>query len=96
MEFAFILIAFTFGLGLKLIGLPPMIGYLIAGFALNYLGFQSTDSLQTIANLGITLMLFTIGLKLNVRDLYKKEKFYSLIFSIVQRFANCQVYNCRK
>ncbi|MFT6993039.1 MAG: putative Kef-type K+ transport protein [Paraglaciecola sp.] len=50
-----------------------MIGYLFAGFALNYLGFQSTDSLQTIANLGITLMLFTIGLKLNVRDLYKKE-----------------------
>jgi glutathione-regulated potassium-efflux system ancillary protein KefC len=73
MEFAFILIAFICGLGLKLIGLPPMIGYLIAGFALNYLGFQSTDALQTIANLGITLMLFTIGLKLNVRDLYKKE-----------------------
>lgn len=73
MEFAFILVAFTCGFGLKLIGLPPMIGYLFAGFALNYLGFQSTDSLQTIANLGITLMLFTIGLKLNVRDLYKKE-----------------------
>ena len=73
MEFVFILLAFICGLGLKLIGLPPLIGYLIAGFALNYLGFQSTDSLQTIANLGITLMLFTIGLKLNVRDLYKKE-----------------------
>jgi glutathione-regulated potassium-efflux system ancillary protein KefC len=73
MEFAFILIAFTCGFGLKLIGLPPMIGYLIAGFALNYFGFESTDSLQTIANLGITLMLFTIGLKLDIRDLYKKE-----------------------
>jgi predicted Kef-type K+ transport protein len=73
MEFAFILIAFICGLGLKLIGLPPMIGYLIAGFALNYFGFESTDALQVIANLGITLMLFSIGLKLNVRDLYKKE-----------------------
>jgi predicted Kef-type K+ transport protein len=73
MEFAFILIAFICGLGLKLVGLPPLIGYLIAGFALNYLGFQSSDGLQTIANLGITLMLFTIGLKLNIRDLYKKE-----------------------
>jgi predicted Kef-type K+ transport protein len=73
MEFAFILLAFTCGLGIKLASLPPLIGYLIAGFALNYLGFQSTDALQTIANLGITLMLFTIGLKLNVRDLYKKE-----------------------
>lgn len=73
MEFAFILLAFICGLGFKILGLPPLIGYLIAGFALNYLGFQSTEALQTIANLGITLMLFTIGLKLNVRDLYKKE-----------------------
>jgi predicted Kef-type K+ transport protein len=73
MEFAFIVVAFVCGLGMKLIGLPPLIGYLIAGFTLNYFGFHSTDTLQTIANLGITLMLFTIGLKLNVRDLYKKE-----------------------
>jgi glutathione-regulated potassium-efflux system ancillary protein KefC len=83
MEFAFILLAFICGLGLKLVGLPPMIGYLIAGFALNYLGFQSTDSLQTIANLGITLMLFSIGLKLNVRDLYKKEVWLGSIFHAV-------------
>ncbi|WP_299074306.1 cation:proton antiporter family protein [uncultured Paraglaciecola sp.] len=73
MEFAFILLAFICGLCLKLVGLPPLIGYLIAGFALNYLGFQSTDALQSIASLGITLMLFTIGLKLKVSDLYKKE-----------------------
>uniref|UniRef100_UPI0026067F71 cation:proton antiporter domain-containing protein n=1 Tax=uncultured Paraglaciecola sp. TaxID=1765024 RepID=UPI0026067F71 len=73
MEFAFILLAFSCGLGLKLVGLPPLIGYLIAGFALNYLGFHSSDALQSIADLGITLMLFTIGLKLKVSDLYKKE-----------------------
>jgi predicted Kef-type K+ transport protein len=73
MEFAFILLAFFCGFALKLINLPPLIGYLIAGFALNYLGFESTESLQVVANLGITLMLFTIGLKLNIRDLYKKE-----------------------
>ncbi|MGS2720123.1 cation:proton antiporter domain-containing protein [Paraglaciecola aestuariivivens] len=73
MEFAFILLAFFCGFALKQINLPPLIGYLAAGFALNYLGFESTDALQSIANLGITLMLFTIGLKLNVRDLYKTE-----------------------
>ncbi len=73
MEFAFILLAFLCGFALKQINLPPLIGYLAAGFALNYLGFNSTDALSNIANLGITLMLFTIGLKLNVRDLYKKE-----------------------
>jgi glutathione-regulated potassium-efflux system ancillary protein KefC len=83
MEFAFILLAFICGLGLKMVGLPPLIGYLIAGFTLNYLGFHSTDALQTIANLGITLMLFTIGLKLNVRDLYKKEIWLGSIFHSV-------------
>jgi predicted Kef-type K+ transport protein len=83
MEFAFILLAFICGLALKLVGLPPLIGYLIAGFTLNYLGFHSTDALQTVANLGITLMLFTIGLKLNVRDLYKKEVWLGSIFHSV-------------
>ncbi|MDU0355101.1 cation:proton antiporter [Paraglaciecola aquimarina] len=73
MEFAFILLAFIFGLGLKLLKLPTLIGYLLAGFAAQHFGFSTSDNLQNIANLGITLMLFTIGLKLNVRDLYKKE-----------------------
>ncbi|MFT2090855.1 cation:proton antiporter [Paraglaciecola sp. 2405UD69-4] len=73
MEFAFILLAFACGFGAKLLGLPTLIGYLTAGFVLNYLGYKSTEDLQTLADLGITLMLFTIGLKLNVRDLLKKE-----------------------
>ncbi|MEP0354962.1 MAG: cation:proton antiporter family protein [Paraglaciecola sp.] len=73
MEFAFILLAFACGFGAKLLGLPTLIGYLAAGFVLNYLGFESTDNLQNLANLGITLMLFSIGLKLNVQDLLKKE-----------------------
>jgi glutathione-regulated potassium-efflux system ancillary protein KefC len=84
MEFAFIVVAFVCGLGMKLIGLPPLIGYLVAGFALNSLGFHTTDALQTIADLGITLMLFTIGLKLNVHDLYKKEVWLgSIIHSVL-------------
>ena len=73
MEFAFILLAFICGLALKLVGLPTLIGYLLAGFALNYFQFTASESLQSIANFGITLMLFTIGLKLNVKDLYKPE-----------------------
>ena len=57
----------------KSFSLPPSIGYLFAGFLLHFLGFQADDSIYTLANLGITLMLFTIGLKLNVKDLIKKE-----------------------
>lgn len=73
MEFAFVLCAFSFGLIVKLIGLPPLIGFLAAGFTLNFLGFQADSSLQVLADLGITLLLFTIGLKLNIRDLCKRE-----------------------
>ena len=57
----------------KAIKLPPSIGFLIAGFALNFLGYEADDSLVILSNLGITLMLFTIGLKLNVKSLFKNE-----------------------
>jgi predicted Kef-type K+ transport protein len=79
MEFLFLLIAFVFGLGFRFIGLPPLIGYLIAGFVLNAWGFENNASLQQIADLGITIMLFTIGLKLNINDLLKREIWLSSI-----------------
>jgi len=73
MDFIWILFAFTCGLAVRLLTMPPLIGYLIAGFALNFMGFQPAVSLNALADLGITLMLFTIGLKLNVKDLFKAE-----------------------
>jgi len=72
-DFIWILFAFGCGMAAKSLSLPPSIGYLFAGFLLHFLGFQADDSIYTLANLGITLMLFTIGLKLNVKDLIKKE-----------------------
>ncbi|GAA5317731.1 MAG: cation:proton antiporter [Candidatus Pelagadaptatus aseana] len=73
MDFLWIFVAFIFGLGVRMINLPPMIGYLLAGFVLHYAGVEPDEQLETLANLGITLMLFTIGLKLNVKDLFKPE-----------------------
>lgn len=73
MDFIWILFAFTCGLAAKTVNLPPSIGFLIAGFSLNFLGYQADDSLTILSNLGITLMLFTIGLKLNVKSLFKNE-----------------------
>lgn len=72
-DFIWILFAFALGLSAKTIALPPSIGYLAAGFILHYLGYSANEGLQTLADLGITLMLFTIGLKLNIRDLAKTE-----------------------
>ncbi|BFT30358.1 cation:proton antiporter [Alteromonas sp. D210916BOD_24] len=73
MEYVFLLFAFVCGLTVKLIGIPPLVGYLVAGFLLNFAGYSLTDDLTQIANLGITIMLFTIGLKLNIRDLSRRE-----------------------
>ena len=52
-------------------GLPPLVGYLIAGFVLNALGFEDHVKLAAIGDLGVTLLLFTIGLKLNVHSLLR-------------------------
>ncbi len=73
MDFIWILFAFACGYVCRLIQLPPLIGFLAAGFLLNALGFEADSSLQLLADLGITLMLFTVGLKLNVYQLLKKE-----------------------
>lgn len=73
MEFIWIFFAFICGLLTRLISLPPSIGYLAAGFILHAIGFQADALVTELANIGITLMLFTIGLKLNINDLLKKE-----------------------
>ncbi len=65
--------AFAFGLALTRIGLPPMVGFLVAGFAYNMAGLTPPNGLDFVADLGITLLLFSIGLKLDVRGLLKPE-----------------------
>lgn len=74
-------IAFAFGLGLvaRYIGLPPLIGYLGAGFALaaldDQLGIGKQDSviLAHLSHLGVLLLLFTVGLKLKLSNLVRPE-----------------------
>ncbi|WP_432473564.1 cation:proton antiporter [Amphritea sp. HPY] len=79
MDFIWILFAYFCGLSLKIIGLPPLIGFLLAGFLLHFLGIEPTASLDTLADLGITLMLFTIGLKLHIGDLLRREVWASTL-----------------
>lgn len=73
MDPTFIAIAFACGLAVYLIKLPPLIGFLAAGFVLNAMGYESNATLETVANLGVTLLLFSIGLKLDIKTLLKKE-----------------------
>ena len=68
-----ILIAFIFGFAVYRVGLPPLVGYLIAGFALQALGVQGGENLEAIADMGVMLLLFTIGLKLKLKTLARPE-----------------------
>lgn len=70
---AWIAIAFAFGLLFKQIKLPPMVGFLVAGFVLNFFGAESDQFLRAVADLGVTLLLFTIGLKLRLNTLIRPE-----------------------
>lgn len=78
-EAIWISFAFIIGLLSKGVGLPPLVGYLAAGFMLSGLSSVSsisaepTDVLAHIAHLGVLLLLFTVGLKLKLRSIVSPE-----------------------
>lgn len=78
-EATWIAFAFVMGLAARAYGLPPLIGYLGAGFALagvgEHLGIGPHDSaaLTHIAHVGVLLLLFTVGLKLKLSNLVRRE-----------------------
>ena len=72
-DVVWISLAFALGLSARAIGLPPLVGFLATGFLLNAQGVTSSDMLQKLADLGITLLLFTVGLKLNLRTLARPQ-----------------------
>lgn len=66
-------LAFLSGLLAKRFSLPPLIGFLAAGFMLNTFDItEGSQAMEVAASIGIMLLLFTIGLKLNVKDLFEK------------------------
>lgn len=78
-EAIWISFAFALGLVVKGIGLPPLVGYLAAGFVLSGIStatdipIEATNVLEHIAHLGVLLLLFTVGLKLKLRSIVSPE-----------------------
>jgi predicted Kef-type K+ transport protein len=72
-DVSWIALAFFLGFLARLINLPPLVGFLATGFVLNYLGIAGGETLQKLADLGITLLLFTVGLKLNLKVLIRPQ-----------------------
>ena len=65
--------AFVFGAIAGRVGLPPLVGFLIAGFVLKGFDIEGGDFLARVSDIGVTLLLFTIGLKLKLKSLAKPE-----------------------
>ncbi len=75
-------LAFVAGAVFSSVGLPPLLGFLLAGFAGNMLGYGSLESLAPIADAGILILLFTIGLKLDPLDLKPRYVWGSALLHI--------------
>lgn len=73
MDALWILIAFVFGFVARQIGLPPLVGFLAAGFLLNRLNIEGGEAIENVADWGVYLLLFSIGLKLQIRSLLRPQ-----------------------
>ena len=73
--------AFFFGLAVRQIGLPPLVGFLAAGFAINAaaprigLPSEAGPILEQLSHLGVLLLLFSVGLKLRLGQLAQPQVF---------------------
>jgi glutathione-regulated potassium-efflux system ancillary protein KefC len=73
MELLWIGTAYAVGLVASRLFLPPLVGYLVAGYLLNLLGVRPYAPLEQLAETGILLLLFTVGLKLRLSALARRE-----------------------
>lgn len=99
LEAVWIGFAFIVGLFARSIGLPTLVGYLAAGFviaaATPYLALPDHGQgiIEHVAHLGVLLLLFSVGLKLNARSLAKPEVLgvgiIHFIVTVIVLFAVC-------
>jgi Kef-type K+ transport system membrane component KefB/voltage-gated potassium channel Kch len=74
MEFAqialLLVVAAIAGIFARLLKQPLLLGYLFAGFVLSYLGLVShSATFSGLGQIGVTLLLFLLGLEMNLGDL---------------------------
>jgi glutathione-regulated potassium-efflux system ancillary protein KefC len=66
-------VAFLLGFAARQVRLPPLVGFLGAGFVLHAAGLEGGQTIREVADLGVTLLLFTIGLNLRIKGLIRPE-----------------------
>ena len=81
-----ILVALVFGLGMTRLKQPPILGYIIAGLILGPSGLafvENRDQVSLLAEMGVLLLLFVIGIELNLRT-FKKVWLVTSLATILQ------------
>ena len=73
MEILWLGLAYVLGMFLQALRLPPLVGYLAAGLALYAFGVEGGEVLHEIGHLGVLLLLFTVGLHLRVKSIFRPE-----------------------
>jgi predicted Kef-type K+ transport protein len=66
-------VAFALGFVARRLGQPPLLGFLAAGFVLELLGARPDTALEELSDVGVKLMLFGIGLKLDLRTIVRPQ-----------------------
>lgn len=61
------------GLLASALRLPPLVGFLAAGFVLGGAGAEPVPLLEVVADTGVTVLLFGVGLKIDLRTLLRRE-----------------------
>ncbi len=99
LEAVWIGFAFIVGLFARSIGLPTLVGYLTAGFVIAaatpylLLPDHGQGIIEHVAHLGVLLLLFSVGLKLNARSLAKPEvlgvAIIHFVITVAVLFAVC-------
>src|SRR5690554_8165166 len=85
--------AFLSGLLMKRFGLPALLGFLATGFFLSLSGFTEGNLKQILgplSDLGIILLLFTIGLKIKIKQLIQPEIWITASSHIKIGRASCR------
>lgn len=73
MDILWIAVAFAAGFLARQLRLPTLVGYLLAGIALSLFGVESSNVIGAVADFGVILLLFTVGLHIRLKSLLQIE-----------------------
>lgn len=78
-----LIVAAAFGTIAHLLRVPALVGFLAAGFVLGAANVAPFVGLDRIAEIGVVLLLFTIGLKFDIRALLRPEAYGTTVIHMV-------------